>query len=249
MKRLLTCFVVAIMAIVATGCKKDVDKMPHWDFVVFNDASASVYVELKHTGEQLEDIRLIVAHILNTGGDPNYNPYATYWGEKNRTLVEKMEEQWKNSDYKDSGLVFEFSQFSNLSIIANRTLWGRPAGEELADMFLIKNWPPYFSFPEGDLLPEEGLGQWMSMEQWASQGCVSHHYQIAPKSTPSEQFDGLLLLVKERVRNSWNSGYAERLSGIAIAKVNGQYAEDFSWMSEEDILWEKEMWEKLGNSQ
>ena len=145
------------------------------------------------------------------------------WVQKNEDLIDKMEQQWRESPYytPNEPLAFEFSCLEDLSIISYYNLWGRESGEELVDMFLLKPCGPFFSFPEGDILPDEEYDKWMTLKEWKSKACVCCWFHFKAKEPIDSE--NLILMLTTTVRDSWNTTSNTRKVEVLVGKRDGLY--------------------------
>lgn len=97
------------------------------------------------------------------------------WYKGMRELDTYMYEQAKEMGVDQRLVDIFYGTLSNISVTANKEVYGRESGEELIDLFEIGCLPYRFTFPEGELitLNEEGKGKLMNVEEWLKLGFMS----------------------------------------------------------------------------
>lgn len=193
------------------------------ELTVWDDAHGIFYsdVNTRNSEPGLSNIVLLHNYIHEA---PGYTPERmSAWVQKNEDLIDKMEQQWRESPYytPNEPLAFEFSCLEDLSIISYYNLWGRESGEELVDMFLLKPCGPFFSFPEGDILPDEEYDKWMTLEEWKSKACVCCWFHFKAKEPIDSE--NLILMLTTTVRDSWNTTSNTRKVEVLVGKRDGLY--------------------------
>ena len=97
------------------------------------------------------------------------------WYKGMKELDTYMYEQAKEMGVDKNLQGIFYGTLSNISVTANKEVYGRKSGEELVDLFEIVCLPYRFTFPEGELiaLNEEGKGKLMNVEEWLKLGFMS----------------------------------------------------------------------------
>jgi hypothetical protein len=97
------------------------------------------------------------------------------WYKGMKELDRYMYEQAKEMGVDEKLRGIFYGTLSNISVTANKEVFGRKSGEELVDLFEIVCLPYRFTFPEGELiaLNEEGKGKLMNVEEWLKLGFMS----------------------------------------------------------------------------
>jgi hypothetical protein len=97
------------------------------------------------------------------------------WYKGMKELDRYMYEQAKEMGVDKNLQGIFYGTLSNISVTANKEVFGRKSGEELVDLFEIVCLPYRFTFPEGELiaLNEEGKGKLMNVEEWLKLGFMS----------------------------------------------------------------------------
>lgn len=215
------------------------------ELTVWDDALGMYHGDTKPEGAEIgfPNLFLISEYIHCAPGAGPEN--KSTWVQQNGDLIDKMEKQWRESPYytEDAALAFEFSCLEDLSFISYYDLWGRKSGEELVDMFLIKPVGPFFSFPDGDMLPDEEYDKWMTLEEWKSKACVCRLFQFKVKEPIDSE--NLIMMFTITVRNSWNTSSNTRKTAIYNGKVDGIYCGSEILSEEESQCvreWERAYW-------
>lgn len=246
MKRSVYKAVIMAAALWLTGCERGEDSavftFKDGKFYVWDNSVTDFMLDSYNSFANFEEGQIYIQHNYSIEV-PDHNP-ADYssWIRNNTALIDKMTQQWRKSSYYDrnKATTLEFTHIKSISVIANQTLWGREKGEELADMFLIQAMGPYFTFPDGDMLGDDGLGEWMSIEEWTSKGCVAASYRLRAKDN-SGCGDTVILYCEEVVRDSWdNVDITRRMTYSLKRQSDGKYLRDISWWGEEEITFEEE---------
>lgn len=87
------------------------------------------------------------------------------WRDKISSIRKKM-----NEVIKTNGNNYIYASLKNISVVANQPIEGRKAGEEIADLFEVKHISYVFTYPEGDLIYEEGQRTHYSIDEWYNGG-------------------------------------------------------------------------------
>lgn len=103
-------------------------------------------------------------------------------------LLSKMKEQHLNSSWKYNFGEYIFDTAASLSIVANTTLGGRAAGEELCDLFNVWSNMPQYVYPDGDLMEEKE--RFIGVEKWLQAGyTLPICFNLIPKTPfPDSEF-------------------------------------------------------------
>lgn len=216
--------ILLMMACEVAGEPHDVWSQKKGKLTVWDDTHGVYYCDNTINGAEIGFPNIFLnnsyIHSAPGWGPENKSP----WVQKNGELIDKMEQQWRESAYynKDAPCTLEFSRLEDLSIISYYDLWGRKSGEELVDMFLIKPCGPFFNFPEGDMLPYEEYDKWMTLEEWKSKACACSLFYFKVKEPIDSE--NLIMIFTTTVRDSWNSSHNIRKAGVLVGKRDGLYS-------------------------
>ncbi len=129
-----------------------------------------------------ETVLYVSGYTLTSGVLWYHLSFQGYIGQDYRNWYKEMEEldTYMYDQAKELGVdkrlesIF-YGTLSNISVTANKEVYGRKSGEELADLFEIVCLPYRFTFPEGELitLNEDGEGKLMNVEEWLKLGFMS----------------------------------------------------------------------------
>lgn len=226
MKKILFIVVLLVSSIcLLTSCESEAVWTPEkGQLTVWDDATGEVYSDVFKRGATPGHPNIFMLYQYSFSAPGDTPEVMSDWVRKNGELIDKMENQWRQSPYysKEKATYIEFSCMEELSIISYYELWGRPTGEELVDMFLVKPIGPYFSFPEGDMLPDEGFSEWMTLDEWKTKACVCSAFQFKVKE-PIDSPNDLVLRFSVKARNSWNSSYITRTVWVGAGQEDGIY--------------------------
>ncbi len=151
------------------------------------------------------------------------------WVAANKDLIDQMEQEWMASPYytEECYALVQFTRTEDISIICNEEMWGRERGAELVDMFLFKPVGPFFSYPDGKLLPDDGLNEWMTIDQWLEKACVCMGLNLKFKELPTLE-ELFMLGIKYTARNSNNTSTFNQFSGSSFMRSDLSGTEEYS---------------------
>lgn len=98
------------------------------------------------------------------------NEEVDRWKEQEniKVLAAYMTEQYyEHTDNPIKGWDYLYGALEDLSITADRSIYGRAAGEELRDLYHIHSYAPIFSYPNGDWV-DVGDAQYYDIDEWIS---------------------------------------------------------------------------------
>ncbi len=207
MKRLLLLLYAIASALLVTGCAEPGEKvLGDKELYVYPDTE-SCFGIVGYSGDCLRNIAISIGHSPQGIGAPGFP--NSYWNDAHTELVESMRTLWKNSKPTKS-LFVEYSFISSISISADKTLFGRMAGEDLSDKIEIVTICPLFQFPDGDLLHNGGECK-MTSEEWNKRNIMTpENYKIYLADSPAEDYTEIVFTITERGINSWQNDHFTR---------------------------------------
>ncbi|MBP3439791.1 MAG: hypothetical protein J6K24_00875 [Tidjanibacter sp.] len=172
MKTILNYLLIIIASLVLCGCdnKNDYKAIDER----FNIESLQNGIYLSHsinmTPSDCMDcifVRLSVVHTYD----------LNEWWNKISPIRKKMD-----SVIKTNGNFYIYTSLKNISVVANQPIEGREVGEEIADLFEVKETSYIFTYPDGDLVYAEGQRTHYSIDEWCNSGyMLPKSWALVPK--------------------------------------------------------------------
>lgn len=170
------------------------------------------------------------------------------WTITNEDMLEQMEKEWRESPYytEDKCIIIEFTLMKDLSIICTEEMWGRERGAELVDMFLFKPEGPFFSYPDGKLLPDDGLNEWMTIDELLKKECVYSLLHVKPKE-PTPIGDIIIMGVKRTSTSNWGFSQHTSISHFSATNLYEEYYTEGGVPGPQKYMIDTETWTVVEN--
>ena len=213
MKRINMLWITIALTMVMSSClEPGYKQFDDKKLVVYPDAKSVLGISANQ-GTNFEDLRLVVVHSLPGRGAPGEETNS-YWAQSHTDIIDKMESGWEKSGY-DKSLYTEYTSLTELSIVADKVLFGREAGSELVDKFVMKTDSPLFGFPDGEILYNCGI-QTTFAEWTESRIMTPEQFTLILDDTPTETYNEITFTITEKGENSWRNGEFSRTSSCTL---------------------------------